>query len=120
MLDAPAVCDPENCADGGEIHGVGGPRQDNIPIMASVGEHMFDAEDVNRMGGQAAVYRFRESLYGGGQNMTATQYATAPAAPVSFGGSGAQVTINAPAIETQDANVYGTIIGREFARRLAG
>ena len=66
-------------ADGGEINGVGGPRQDNIPIMASVGEHMFDAEDVNRMGGQAAVYKFRESLYKGA-SMDASQYASAPIA----------------------------------------
>lgn len=50
-------------ADGGAIPGVGGPRQDNIPIMASVGEHMLDAEDVQKMGGHAGVYAFRESLY---------------------------------------------------------
>jgi len=47
--------------------------------MASVGEHMFDAEDVNRMGGQAAVYKFRESLYKGA-SMDASQYASAPIA----------------------------------------
>ncbi|RZU64940.1 TP901 family phage tail tape measure protein [Microterricola gilva] len=54
-------------ADGGEIPGSGGPRQDNILIRASVGEHMFDAEDVRRMGGQSAVYKFRQSLYDGAQ-----------------------------------------------------
>jgi hypothetical protein len=30
------------------------------------------------------------------------------------------VSITAPAIETQDSRVYATIIGREFARRVAG
>jgi tape measure domain-containing protein len=49
-------------AGGGQVRGFGGPRQDNIPIMASVGEHMLDVGDVKRMGGHAAVYRFRESL----------------------------------------------------------
>lgn len=52
-------------ADGGPIVGRGGPREDNIPIMASNGEHMLDAEDVRRMGGHAGVYAFRESLYSG-------------------------------------------------------
>lgn len=49
-------------ADGGAIGGSGGPRQDNIPIMASVGEHMFDAQDVALMGGHAGVYAFRDAL----------------------------------------------------------
>jgi TP901 family phage tail tape measure protein len=49
-------------ADGGAIGGIGGPRQDNIPIMASVGEHMLDAQDVARMGGHAGVYAFRDAL----------------------------------------------------------
>ena len=81
-------------ADGGPIFGVGGPRQDNIPIMASVGEHMLDAEDVQRMGGHAGVFAFRRSLYrgyaDGGPVMVRPQYVSAPqyahgvsAAPVS-------------------------------------
>jgi len=52
-------------ADGGAIRGVGGPRDDNILRRVSNGEHMFDAEDVKRMGGQEAVYAFRQSLYSG-------------------------------------------------------
>jgi TP901 family phage tail tape measure protein len=52
-------------ADGGPIIGVGGPRQDNIPIMASAGEHMLSVEDVQRLGGHAGVYAMRRSLYQG-------------------------------------------------------
>lgn len=51
-------------ADGGPITGVGGPREDNIPIWASVGEHMLTADEVKRMGGHAGVYAFRQSLKG--------------------------------------------------------
>lgn len=74
-------------ADGGPIFGVGGSRQDNIPIMASVGEHMLNAEDVNRMGGHGGVYAFRRSLYladGGPVLSRATQpptYVTATYVP---------------------------------------
>ena len=113
-------------ADGGAVTGRGGPREDNIPIMASVGEHMLDAEDVKRLGGQAGVYALRESLYKprGYADGGAVQYAPRPYASAGGGsGSGSgpvSVTITAPAIETQDPLVYGTIIGREFARRLAG
>jgi len=67
-------------ADGGPIFGVGGPRQDNIPIMASVGEHMLNAEDVKRLGGHAGVYAFRRSLYlaDGGPVVARPTYVQAP------------------------------------------
>lgn len=62
-------------ADGGAIYGPGGPRDDKIPAWLSNGEHVLDAEDVQRMGGQQAVYRFRESLYRGYADGGAIQYA---------------------------------------------
>lgn len=37
-------------ADGGPIRGVGGPRQDNIPIMASAGEYVIPAHVVSALG----------------------------------------------------------------------
>ena len=49
-------------AEGGPITGVGGPKQDNIPVWASVGEHMLDAEDVSALGGHAGVYALRAAL----------------------------------------------------------
>lgn len=95
-------------ADGGPIFGVGGPRQDNIPIMASVGEHMLDAEDVRRMGGHGGVYAFRRSLYladGGPVTYVpaSPQYvlaASAATAGEGYGGSsaasGGVVTLDGP------------------------
>lgn len=38
-------------ADGGPIRGPGGPRDDAIPARLSNGEHVFDAESVNALGG---------------------------------------------------------------------
>jgi hypothetical protein len=52
-------------ADGGAIYGPGGPRDDRIVALLSAGEHVLDAEDVKRMGGQAGVYSFRQALYQG-------------------------------------------------------
>ncbi|ORI11752.1 hypothetical protein BJD99_01015 [Rhodococcus sp. 1163] len=49
-------------ADGGAIRGAGGPRDDVIPLWGSNGEHMLDAGDVSKLGGQAGVYRFRAAL----------------------------------------------------------
>ena len=51
-----------------ESTATGGPKSDNIPIWAYPGEHVLAAADVARMGGQAGVYAFRNSLHmqGGG------------------------------------------------------
>jgi hypothetical protein len=56
-------------ASGGGIYGAGGPTSDIIPIWASPGEHVLTAAEVNAMGGQQAVYGFRNWLmkgYAGG------------------------------------------------------
>jgi hypothetical protein len=50
---------------GGSIYGRGGPTDDLNLIRASPGEHMLDARDVALMGGQQAVYAFREMLNSG-------------------------------------------------------
>lgn len=52
-------------ASGGPIFGPGGPRDDLVPVMASNGEHMLTAEEVRRMGGHSAVYRFRQMAMSG-------------------------------------------------------
>jgi hypothetical protein len=46
----------------GAIQGPGGPTDDRVPILGSNGEHMLDARDVQLMGGQQAVYAFRDAL----------------------------------------------------------
>ncbi|OZF00558.1 phage tail tape measure protein [Rhodococcoides fascians] len=48
-------------AEGGPITG-GVPGKDSVPILAMPGEHMLTTDDVNRLGGQEGVYRFREAL----------------------------------------------------------
>jgi hypothetical protein len=59
---------------GGAVRGPGGPRDDRIwaqgpsgrwDTKLSNGEHVLDAQDVNLMGGQAAVYAFRHMLNAG-------------------------------------------------------
>jgi len=53
-------------ADGGAIYGPGSSTSDEAGIFRlSNGEHVFDAEDVSLMGGQAAVYAFRQGLKDG-------------------------------------------------------
>ncbi len=52
-------------ADGGPIFGPGGPREDLVPVMASNGEHMLTAAEVNAAGGHGGVYRLRRALLNG-------------------------------------------------------
>lgn len=51
-------------AGGGPIDG-GIPGKDSVPIMGMPGEHMLTTADVNKLGGQAGVYRFRAALQQG-------------------------------------------------------
>jgi len=56
---------PLTKAAGGAISGPGTGTSDEIPALLSNGEHVLTAAEVQRMGGQAAVYRFRALLDGG-------------------------------------------------------
>ncbi|WP_280498370.1 transglycosylase SLT domain-containing protein [Nocardia farcinica] len=51
-------------AAGGEITG-GIPGRDSVPLLAMPGEHMLTTSDVDKLGGQAGVYRFRAALQAG-------------------------------------------------------
>lgn len=53
-------------ADGGAIYGPGSGTSDEVPAWLSNGEHVLTAEEVQRMGGQQAVYRFRQAVMTGG------------------------------------------------------
>jgi TP901 family phage tail tape measure protein len=53
---------PEAFAVGGAISGPGTGTSDDILAMLSNGEHVLTAAEVQKMGGQAAVYRFRQML----------------------------------------------------------
>jgi len=52
-------------ASGGAINGPGSGTSDSVPIMASNGEHMLTAKEVQLMGGHDAVYQFRAGLHTG-------------------------------------------------------
>ncbi|SCZ14304.1 tape measure domain-containing protein [Rhodococcus erythropolis] len=51
-------------AEGGSITG-GTKGVDSVPFLGMDGEHVLDTTDVAQMGGQAAVYRFRQLLKAG-------------------------------------------------------
>jgi hypothetical protein len=61
---APAVIPAAPKALGGAISG-GIPGVDSVPLLAMDGEHMLDTTDVQKLGGQAGVYRFRAALKAG-------------------------------------------------------
>ncbi|MGS2805328.1 lytic transglycosylase domain-containing protein [Nocardia sp. MW-W600-9] len=49
---------------GGPITG-GIPGKDSVPILGMPGEHMLTTSDVDKLGGQSGVYRFRAALQAG-------------------------------------------------------
>jgi len=50
-------------AGGGPIDGIGGPTSDSNFVLASRGEHMLTADDVDAAGGHGAVMAWRRSLH---------------------------------------------------------
>ena len=52
-------------SSGGPVWGSGTATSDSIPAMLSNGEHVLTAAEVNKMGGQSAVYGFRKALNAG-------------------------------------------------------
>lgn len=79
-------------ATGGAIYGPGTGTSDDVPLMASNGEHMFTAAEVQAMGGHNAVYKFRAALRAGGTSerlpvssmmASSRQMASAGASPMS-------------------------------------
>jgi TP901 family phage tail tape measure protein len=50
-------------ATGGPIVGPGTETSDEVPILASNGEHMLTADDVNAAGGHDAIFAYRKSLH---------------------------------------------------------
>lgn len=93
---------------GGSVWGRGGPRDDLNIIRVSPGEHVFDAQDVQLMGGQAGVYAFREMLNSGklGSPATATstgvQQMLAVGAPRSAAPQASSTTPRAVSLYTPD------------------
>lgn len=52
-------------ATGGAINGPGGPRDDLVPAMLSSGEHVWTAKEVEKAGGQQAMYNMRKAVLRG-------------------------------------------------------
>jgi TP901 family phage tail tape measure protein len=76
------VLKPDGRASGGAIYGPGSGTSDTAGLYAlSDGEHVLTAADVAAMGGQHAVYAFREGLHGGGGSGAAS--APAPSGPLN-------------------------------------
>ncbi|MEJ7633856.1 phage tail tape measure protein [Aeromicrobium sp.] len=88
-------------ADGGEINGVGGPREDNILIAASVGEHMWTAAEVAAVGGQGAMYAMRAAVRAGNRPRFADGGGVSDAWDQSF--RSAAATYGSPALSVAAA-----------------
>lgn len=75
-------------AGGGAIYGAGSKGVDSVRSMLAPGEHVLTDEDVDAMGGQAAVYAFRKQLHSGssGSGVRPMYAAPAPPAPAAMGG----------------------------------
>ncbi|MFI2104102.1 phage tail tape measure protein [Isoptericola sp. NPDC019693] len=52
-------------ANGGGVRGKGTGTSDEIPAWLSNGEHVLTASDVRKLGGQSAVYRWRDAIQAG-------------------------------------------------------
>lgn len=119
---APTQVDPGKLggryAAGGALDSAPGPKGvDSKLFWGAKGEHVLTDEDVDAMGGQAAVYAFRKQLHkGGGPQL---QYATpAPPAPVmSVMSSGGDMQMTGTLI-LDSGEVMGTFRG--IARQEAG
>lgn len=82
-------------ASGGPIFGPGTGTSDSVPIMASRGEHMWTASEVNSVGGQGSMYRLRGLARMGalkgfkeGGEITSDWYSSVVGSPYAMGGFG--------------------------------
>jgi len=73
-------------ASGGAIYGSGPKGVDSVRTRLAPGEHVLTDADVDAMGGQSAVYAFRNQLHDGG--VRPSYGAPAPSAPAAIGGFG--------------------------------
>jgi len=74
---------------GGGVRGAGSGNSDSIPAMLSNGEHVLSSGDVQKMGGQGAVYNFRSALHrASGGSVSLEDMRTAGAMPAAAGNMG--------------------------------
>ncbi|MDQ1736531.1 MAG: hypothetical protein QOH56_2782 [Pseudonocardiales bacterium] len=78
-------------AGGGGVDGPGTATSDSIPALLSKGEHVLTADDVQKAGGQSAIYRLRQLIQSG-----AAKFATG-------GAAGAIASYTAPTYATKSS-----------------
>lgn len=102
---------------GGAIYGAGPKGVDSVRTRLAPGEHVLTDEDVDAMGGQAAVYAFRNQLHSGG-GVRPLYAAPAPAAPATLSGA----TTAGSGVHVENMNITQTsdpvTTSHEVARRL--
>ncbi|RFA14554.1 phage tail tape measure protein [Subtercola boreus] len=104
-------------ADGGQVTGPGPIGKDSVVAMLAPGEHVLTATDVSRMGGQAAVYGFRQSLASAPHYATGGAVTASPTiAPVV---AGAQVQVDVHPSAGTDERVIGQTVANDLNWRLA-
>lgn len=125
---AATVVDPNRLgghyAEGGALDSAPGPKGvDSKLFWGAKGEHVLTDEDVDAMGGQAAVYAFRKQLHGGMK--AGFQYAPAAApqrqlAPAVATGGRAGVTVGAINItEQHDPTATAMSVQRKLSALIA-
>lgn len=117
-------------AEGGAIVGPGTGTSDDVPAWLSNGEHVLTAAEVQKMGGQDAVYRWRQSVMEGsapkfamggavgdrhGREYSAQQLGHAPFAATGITARVAGGTTFGDVIITEQKDPVAT--WHEFARR---
>lgn len=99
-------------ASGGPIFGPGSGTSDDVPVMASNGEHMMSAAEVRAAGGHQAVAAWRASLLAGTTTTTTREFA---------GGAAQGSAGSTPALDTQSfAVALATATERAMTKSLSG
>jgi len=89
-------------AGGGDLDSAPGPLGvDSKIFIGAKGEHVLDASDVQAMGGQGAVYRFRDNLHKAGQP-SAVGAVMAPAKQLAGGGGGLTIDMSGANLSALD------------------
>ena len=120
-VSSPSALAAAGHATGGAITGPGTGTSDSILARLSNGEHVLTARDVQAMGGQSGVYRFRQALQAGqvpGYASGGAVTREARIAPSYM--SQPRVNVSAPSMEglalTGSLNINGAIVPLVDAR----
>lgn len=99
-------------ASGGAVAGPGAKGVDSVRAMLAPGEHVLTASEVDRMGGQAAVYAMRAAVRSGSAYRSPASATPAAAGPVNVGAPDVKVFIGNEQIDARIETVSGRVISR--------